>query len=94
MIKNYIQDNNDNKIFKIYRLIIFFIKNWLGNNFLNFRPIVDNTLEFRTNNTKERFNYILNNCVKHYHSKLLFFIDKYKSLIISYCNKYINLLYY
>ena len=71
---------------------MFFIKNWLGIDFLDFRSIADNTLEFSTNNTAERFKYILNNCVKHYHPKLSYFIDKYKSLIISYYNKYINLL--
>ena len=93
IIKNYIKKNDNDSSIKIYRLISFFIKNWFGNEFLDFRSIADNTLQFRTNNTVERFNFILNNTIKHFKPKISFFLEKYKLLIKSYYNKYIKFLY-
>ena len=75
---------------KIIFFIFYFINNWFGANFTNFLGIADNILNYRTNNTAERFNLKLNGIVEHYHPKLSFFIEKYKLIVKEFYETYIN----
>ena len=81
LIENYINELDNNKEnFKIIKLIIYFIKNWYGANIINFIDDPDNIFNCRTDNTVERFNLYLNNVINHYHPKLYYFFEKYKTI--------------
>ena len=68
------------------------MKNWYGCDILNYYNVYDNILKFRTNNSVEIFNLILNKTINHIRPKLSFFFEKYKILIVDSYYKYINYL--
>ena len=75
---------------KIYLFIIYYIKNWYGNEAINYVDLTDNKFTIRTNNKVENFHLLLNNIIEHNHPKFAYFVEKYKILIKLFYEKYID----
>lgn len=78
MIENFIKIKAGIDISKIYKFILYFIKNWFGTEIIDFCNLYDNILRFRTNNSVERFNLKLKLLIDHFRPKVSFFLKNIK----------------
>ena len=92
VIDKFIVDGEKSRNKKMYAFILYFIKNWFGNDITNFLDLADNKLKLRTDNNIESFHNKMRIFINHTHQKFSYFIEKYKLLIQDYYNRYIDIL--
>ncbi len=74
------------------KMVAYFRKNWLNNNYINYNEISEDGYINRTNNYLEWFHGYLNDTLQCFHPKILYLISKYKLYLINiYENININL---
>ena len=81
--KYYAIENNEN----YKKLVNYYEKYWLRNNYINFEILKNEELINRTNNYVESFHHPLNSELDVFHPKFSYLIDKYKIFIIKSFNK-------
>ena len=74
-------DENYNKLIKYYK------KNWINNEFINYIDLSNEEFLNRTNNYIEAFHSSLNQSIDAYHPKLSYLVYKYKLYIINIYDK-------
>ena len=82
-LEGFFGDNDE----KYVKLLKYYKKNWLNNEYLNYSELTVLEYSSRTNNYLESFHHVLNQSLKVYHPKISYLIDKYKEYLINIYNK-------
>ena len=80
-IENFYTDNE-----KFKKIIKYYKKTWINNNYLNYEEITQKEYLNRTSNLLEYFHHLLNQQVEVFHPKMSYLIGKYKLFIINIYN--------
>ena len=85
-VEEYMSLQNDN----YKKLISYYKKNWLENNYINYCEITNDEYYNRTNNYIESFHSYMNNTLDCFHPKISYLIHKYKEYLIKIYEKIKN----
>ena len=90
IINAFISNENKSELQKFYYFILYYIKNWYGNPFINYTDLDDIKFKFRKNNKVELFHLLLNNIIEPIRPKFSYFLEKEKNLIKNFYDHYLD----
>lgn len=64
-------------------MVLYYKKNWLDNNYVNYYELSKEEYLNRTNNYLESFHGHLNDIFQCYHPKISYLISKYKKYVVN-----------